>query len=257
MDESPQREASPTERVTPPPDTGGGVVENNVLSDIIENKVSSVSQEEKYQKAQDSLKAAVEEYKKKNCAGISAEACSAKMPANSDDLLKGAAGFGLDFVPIIGDINGLAEAQSALDYLVAAIGIIPGAGDVAGKAIKAAETALKKGDVAEASRLINKASAEISAKTPTGSKGNPLNVIDGSNKPAIINNRNYTSHSLDRMQRQGITPTSVENVIRPENAVVGKRPGKTAYYDGKNNITVITDSKSGTVLTVDYGKIKQ
>ncbi|MCP1108571.1 hypothetical protein M6G53_24770, partial [Serratia nevei] len=52
-------------------------------------------------------------------------------------------------------------AQSALDYLVAAIGIIPGAGDAAGKAIKAAETALKKGDVAEASRLINKASDEI------------------------------------------------------------------------------------------------
>lgn len=76
------------------------VVENNALSDIIEHKVSGVSQEEKYQKAQDSLKAAVEDYKKKNCAGISAEACSAKMQANSDELMKGAAGFGLDF-PVI------------------------------------------------------------------------------------------------------------------------------------------------------------
>ncbi|MBK4717201.1 hypothetical protein JJB97_18230, partial [Enterobacterales bacterium BIT-L3] len=113
------------------------------------------------------------------------------------------------------------------------------------------------GDVAEASRLINKASSEISAKTPTGSKGNPLNVIDGQNKPSMIENRDYSGHSLDRMQRQGITPTTVENAIRPENAIQGKRPGTTAYYDSKNNITVITDTKTGTVVTVDFGRIKQ
>ncbi|CNF29439.1 Uncharacterised protein [Yersinia rohdei] len=85
------------------------------------------------------------------------------MQANSDELLKGFAGFGIDFVPIIGDIKSVAEAQSALDYLIATIGFIPGIGDAAGKLIKAAETALKKGDVAEASKLINKASDEISA----------------------------------------------------------------------------------------------
>lgn len=74
-----------------------------------------------------------------------------------------AASLGLDFVPIAGDIKGFHEAETALDYLAAAVGLIPGAGDVAGKAIKAAGTALKKGDVAEASRLINQASDEISA----------------------------------------------------------------------------------------------
>ncbi len=160
------------------------------------------------------------------------------------------ASLGVDFVPVVGDIKSFAEAQSALDYLAAAIGIIPGAGDAAGKVIKAAETALKKGDVAEASKLINKASDEISAKTPTGSKGNPLNVIDGQNKPSTITNRDYSGHSLDRMQRQGITPTTVEN------AIPGKRPGTTAYYGSNNNITVITDTKTGTVVTVDFGRIK-
>ncbi|ACR70457.1 hypothetical protein NT01EI_3318 [Edwardsiella ictaluri 93-146] len=70
---------------------------------------------------------------------------------------------GADFVPVVGDIKSVAEAQSALDYLVAAIGIIPGAGDAAGKAVKAAEEALSKGDISEASKLINKASDEISA----------------------------------------------------------------------------------------------
>ncbi|HFK6081293.1 TPA: VENN motif pre-toxin domain-containing protein [Enterobacter cloacae] len=167
-----------------------------------------------------------------------------------------AANLGLDFVPIVGDIKGFHEAETALDYLAAAIGLIPGAGDVAGKTIKAAEKALKAGDVEAASKLINKASDEISAKTPTGPKGNPLNVIDGQNKPAVIGNRDYSGHSLDRMQRQGITPTTVENAIRPENAVVGKRPGTTAYYDNKNNITVITDTNTGSVVTVDFGRIK-
>ncbi|EEQ08575.1 hypothetical protein ymoll0001_41350, partial [Yersinia mollaretii ATCC 43969] len=44
--------------------------------------------------------AAVEEFKAQNCAGISADACSAKMQANSDELLKGFAHFGVDFVPV-------------------------------------------------------------------------------------------------------------------------------------------------------------
>ncbi|WP_342322975.1 hemagglutinin repeat-containing protein [Kosakonia sp. BYX6] len=163
---------------------------------------------------------------------------------------------GTEFLPIGGTILSLAEAESALDYLNVAASMIPGEKIVSG-ILKNAEKAIAKGDVAEASSLIKKASDEISAKTPTGSKGNPLNVIDGSNKPMTINNRDYSSHSLDRMQRQGITPTVVENTIRPENAVAGKRIGTTAYYDSKNNITIITDTKSGTVVTVDYGKIKQ
>ncbi|YCH31512.1 hypothetical protein M1D48_05530 [Erwinia sp. D4-22] len=79
-------------------------------------------------------------------------------------MVKDVAGTGLDFVPIVGDIKGFAEANTALDYLAAAVGLIPGAGDVAGKTLKAAETALKKGDVAEASRLINEGSQQISAK---------------------------------------------------------------------------------------------
>ena len=233
---------------------GKNAVENNALSDIVD----AVSQGKTPQQvAEERVDAENERYKQQNCAGMSAEACSVKMYTERREELKDILSTGADFVPVVGDIKSFAEAQSALDYLVAAIGIIPGAGDAAGKVIKAAETALKKGDVAEASRLINKASNEISAKTPTGSKGNPLNVIDGSNKPTIINNRDYSSHSLDRMQRQGITPTTVENAIRPENAVAGKRAGTTAYYDGNNNITVITDTKTGTVVTVDFGKIKQ
>lgn len=59
------------------------------------------------------------------------------------------------------------------------------------------------------------------------------------------------------MQKQGITPATVENAIRPENAIAGKRQNTTAYYDRKNNITVITDTRTGTVVTVNFGRIKQ
>nr|WP_254772503.1 hypothetical protein [Pantoea varia] len=95
---------------------------------------------------------------------MSAEACSVKMYTERRKALKDMALPGVDFVPVAGDIKSFAEAQSALDYLAAVIGIVPGAGDVAGKAIKAAQTALKKGDIAEASKLINKASDEIKVK---------------------------------------------------------------------------------------------
>ncbi|TDB62472.1 DUF637 domain-containing protein, partial [Photorhabdus khanii] len=71
--------------------------------------------------------------------------------------------FGTDFVPVVGDIKSFVEARSAIDYLAAAVGIIPGIGDAASKSIKTAEKALAKGDISEASRLINKASDEISS----------------------------------------------------------------------------------------------
>lgn len=121
------------------------VVENNSLANVLgAAEAKKKGTIEKYEAAQKAI-----------CAQDQA-ACT--------QMVKDVAGTGLDFVPIVGDIKGFAEAQTALDYLAAAIGIIPGAGDVAGKAIKAAETALKKGDVAEASRLINEGSQQISAK---------------------------------------------------------------------------------------------
>ncbi|HHN8460651.1 TPA: hemagglutinin repeat-containing protein [Morganella morganii] len=166
------------------------------------------------------------------------------------------ASVGVDLTPVAGDFKSFAEAEDWIDYTLAAAGMLPGAKFIT-KPLKEAKLLLKAGDLNGANKLIKEASDGISARTPTGSKGNPLNIIDGSNKPTIINNRNYSSHSLDRMQRQGITPTAVENTIRPENAVVGKRPGTTAYYDKDNHITVITDTKTDTVITVDYGKIKQ
>lgn len=121
-----------------------------------------MSQQEKYQKAQDALVKATAEFKEKNCVGLSASACSVKMEEHRAELLRGAAEFGGDFVPVYSDIKSFAEAQSALDYLLATVGIFPPAKG-ASKLLHGIEVALKKGDVAEASKLIHKASDEISS----------------------------------------------------------------------------------------------
>ncbi len=94
----------------------------------------------------------------------------------------------------------------------------------------------------------------INAATPVGRKGNPLTVRPGTNQPTTINGREFSGHALDRMQEKGIPPSVVENTIQQGQSVPGKVPGTTAYYDPVNDMTVITDSKSGRVITVGFGK---
>lgn len=139
------------------------VVENNSLSDIAENKASGMSQQEKYQKAQDALDRATADFKAKNCVGLSAEACGAKMDAHRDELLAGFTEAGSDFIPVYGDIKSFAEADSALGYLAAVIGIMPGLGDEVGSLLKGADKALKAGDIETASKLIAKAGDDVSS----------------------------------------------------------------------------------------------
>ncbi|MCL6336445.1 hemolysin BL-binding protein, partial [Pectobacterium carotovorum subsp. carotovorum] len=217
--------------------SGRNAVENNALSDIIENKVSGISQEEKYQSAQKQLVAMVEEFKAQNCAGLSAEACSTKISEHRNELLKGAAGFGLDFVPVVGDIKGFAEAQSAIDYLAAMVGLIPIAGDAAGKAIKAAEVALKKGDVAEASKLINKASDEISGYLPSpGNISLPSSGV-GSNAAFSVTNaqlgkklgkhvEDFGGSASNAADRQRVLDIINDIGSNPDKVVAGKFAGQ-------------------------------
>lgn len=101
--------------------------------------------------AEEQVKAENERYKHENCAGMSAEACAVKMYTERREALKEMASLGADFVPVVGTIKSVAEAQSALDYLNAAASLIPG-GRVAAGVLKVAEKALAKGDVVEASK---------------------------------------------------------------------------------------------------------
>lgn len=98
---------------------------------------------------------------------------------------------------------------------------------------------------------------DVPASTPVGRRGQHLNVAERTNAPAAIGGRQFSGHALDRMQSQGIPPSAVDSAIQSARSVPGKRPGTTAHYDRANDLTVITDTASGRVVTVDYGKIRQ
>ncbi|ENE7663463.1 TPA: hypothetical protein ACGPMP_002601 [Enterobacter roggenkampii] len=98
------------------------------------------------------------------------------MDAHRDELLAGFAEAGSDYIPVYGDIKSFQEADSALGYLAAVVGILPGLGDEAGAFLKGADKALKAGDLETASKLINKASNEIEAVARPSHRQSELDV---------------------------------------------------------------------------------
>ena len=97
----------------------------------------------------------------------------------------------------------------------------------------------------------------IPTPTPVGRKSFPIDVIRGTNSPINIGGRDYSGHAIDRIQERGFTPSVVENTIQSGQSMLGKRPGTTCHYDPANDITVITDTDSGRVITIGHGQIKQ
>ncbi len=77
------------------------------------------------------------------------------------------------------------------------------------------------------------------------------------NTPGSVAGRNYSGHASDQMQNRGVMPSVVENTIQTGKSVPGKMPGTTAHYDAVNDLTVITDTQSGRVITVGRGEIRQ
>lgn len=241
-------------------------VENNSLSDIQD----ALSQGKTPQQvAEERVDAENERYKQQNCAGMSAEACSVKMYTQRREELKDMASLGVDFVPVVGDIKSFAEAQSALDYLAAAIGVIPGAGDAAGKVIKAAETALKKGDVSEASRLINKASDEISGHLPSPDNISKPNSGIGSNASFSVTNaqvgkklgkhvEDFGGDASNPADRQRVLDIINDIGSHPDKVVAGKFAGQGAeggasrgdvFFRIKGNDVVVT-KPDGSFVTI-------
>jgi len=90
------------------------------------------------------------------------------------------------------------------------------------------------------------------ASTPVGVSGSPMDVPRGTNAPATIGGVDYSAHAIDQMQGRGVPPSVVKNTI--ENGVnYSTRPGTTGYYDSVNNVRVVTNSKTGLVVTVIPG----
>lgn len=102
------------------------------------------------------------------------------------------------------------------------------------------------GDLIDRGMVLFNGSSD-NASTPTGSRGAPANVKPGTNSPTKIGGREYSGHSLDRMQGRGIPPSAVENAIRNGARAAGKAEGTTVHTGP--GVTVITNS-SGRVITV-------
>jgi len=94
--------------------------------------------------------------------------------------------------------------------------------------------------------------AETAASTPIGSLSQPLNVVTSgknvaSNLPATIEGVEYSGHALDKMQRSGIMPTVVKDVIQNGTRAAGNRAGTTTST--LNGVKAVTNS-NGRVITV-------
>jgi RHS repeat-associated protein len=85
-----------------------------------------------------------------------------------------------------------------------------------------------------------------------GRRGNPINVVPGTNAPREIGGRNYRGHALDQMQARGVPSSAVENTIRHGTPGTDPIPGRIRHYDPVNDLTVVTES--GTVVTVITGQ---
>lgn len=80
-----------------------------------------------------------------------------------------------------------------------------------------------------------------------------INVKPGTNRPGIVNGREYTGHAFDRMQERGILPSLVEQAIR-EGVATPSRGNTTVIYDSINNLSVIIN-ETGRVVTTSFGNL--
>ena len=93
-----------------------------------------------------------EKFIKLICKNLNSSECQRKREEVQKDGAKFIISNVIDFIPIIGDIKGLYEAETVGDYVFAAIGVVPLVGDLAKKmhtAQKAYEKAKEAGNVAE------------------------------------------------------------------------------------------------------------
>jgi hypothetical protein len=88
----------------------------------------------------------------KYCGGVNDAACSQKLQEKNNETLKILGNLVLDFTPVVSDVKAFDEAETAEDYIIATIGILPPA-----KLIKLAKKASKASDVTLAKKLIKEA----------------------------------------------------------------------------------------------------
>lgn len=214
--------------------------------------------------AKERVEAENERYKKENCAGMSAEACSVKMYTQRQAELKDILLTGADFMPVVGTIKSVAEAQSALNYLLAAASEIPGE-RIASGILKNVEKALAKGDLNEASKLLNKASDEISGYLPgPGKIYVPTSGVGASAKFSVTNAQvgkklgkhveDFGGNASNAADRERVLNIINDIGSNPDKVVAGQGAGAGAsrgdvFFRIKGNDVVVT-KPDGSFITI-------
>ena len=125
-------------------------------------------------------------------------------------------------------------------------------GHVPGRSVVGPSSGLPQGEPAEAAGQCPSASGY------SGSLRSPLSEpsdVPPRNTSGEYNGVPYSGHAFDQMQNRGIPPSVVEQTLGNGTPSPGKFPGTTQYYDSTNNITVVTNSGSGKVVTIIPGKV--
>jgi RHS repeat-associated protein len=150
-----------------------------------------------------------------------------------------------------------ASSQPAQSQYPDAIYSVPGPVEAAAAAGESGVAILVRSVVSAivnfVSGLAGGSSDNTPASVPVGRSGNPMNVEPGTNSPGSVNGTDYSGHAFDQMQGRGIPPSAVENSIETGVSAPGNLPGTTTSYDAVNNLTVVTNSYTGRVITVRPG----
>ena len=91
------------------------------------------------------------------------------------------------------------------------------------------------------------------ANPQVGTTRAPIEVRPGTNLPGEVNGRPFSGHAFDRMQGRSRPPSAVIDALLSGRQNPGSRPNTTQHYDPVNNITVVTNSTTGNVITVRNG----
>ncbi|WP_448884757.1 hypothetical protein [Citrobacter telavivensis] len=193
---------------------------------------------------------------------MSAEACSVKMYTQCQEELKDILSTGADFMPVVGTIKSVAEAQSALDYLLVAASVIPGE-HIASSILKNVEKALAKGDLNEASKLLNKASDEISGYLPgPGKISVPTSGVGASAKFSVTNAQvrkklgkhveDFGGNASNAAVRERVLNIINDIGSNPDKVVAGQGAGDSrgdVFFRIKGNDVVVT-KPDGSFITI-------
>ncbi|WP_395600429.1 hemagglutinin repeat-containing protein [Pseudomonas sp. B19125] len=224
---------------------GSNAVENNSLSDIAEALAAHKTLE---QQAEDRVKAENQHYKEQNCAGMSEQACSVKMYTQRREELKDALSEGANFVPVVGTVKSVAEAESALDYLEVAASLIPGERIISGT-LKMARKALNRGDISEASKLISSASNEIQGAKTIG-EISPT-------RPLALPSPEFKVPSEYRLTRNADGTATVEGPRGGLYNSTGRytADGKPVYRDNSGGYVTLEGGRTNVSAPVNYESI--